>query len=326
MDDYSAQADRLVNQIAISVANWSTAMAVESIKWLLHTLGQSTEPDLNTILPVYDRMLAISLLILGGIVALALIERIAWGSLGSGLGIVPRVAAATFFAYSGLELVKYVAGYAALLATAWSADFTKLSETLLRSVATSDAATQAASAGAHVSTFGLIVTAMCLCSLTVMVHVELVVRSALLLTITAFVPLVSVISIWPRMAKAALTLSEFLIGLLLSKFVVATAVYVGFRLVVLALVSTTDSDVTENWMASGVAVLLIAAFSPVVIFTSLRFAHAQAGSVARSLTGAGVAFLPTGRLVGTATGIARPLLRSAHGRLASRITRLRSRP
>src|SRR4029077_10294284 len=106
-----------------------------------------------------------------------------------------------------------------------------------------------------------------------------------------------VLSIWPRMASTATTMGEFLIGLLLSKFVVATAVYVGFRLVVLALVSPADTDVTENWMASGVAVLLIAAFSPVVIFSSLRFAHSQAGSVARSLTGAGVAFLPTGRLV-----------------------------
>ncbi len=325
MDDYSAQADQLVNQVAISVANWSTAMAVESIKWLLHTLGQSTEPDLNTILPIYDRMLAISLLILGGIVALALIERIAWGSLGTGLAIVPRVVAATFFAYSGLELIKYVAGYAALLATAWSADFTKLSDTLLRSVAARDAA-QAATTGAHVSTFGLIVTALCLCSLTVMVHIELVVRSALILTLTVFAPLVSVISIWPRMARAALTLSEFLIGLLLSKFVVATATYVGFRLVVIALASPTDNDVTENWMASGVAVLLIAAFSPVVIFTSLRFAHAQAGSVARSLTGAGLAFLPTGRLLGNATRLAQPVVRSAQRRLGSRITRLRSRP
>ncbi len=325
MDDYSAQADQLVNQVTISVANWSTAMAVESIKWLLHTLGQSTEPDLNTILPIYDRMLAISLLILGGIVALALIERIAWGSLGTGLAIVPRVVAATFFAYSGLELIKYVAGYAALLATAWSADFTKLSDTLLRSVAARDAA-QAATTGAHVSTFGLIVTALCLCSLTVMVHIELVVRSALILTLTVFAPLVSVISIWPRMARAALTLSEFLIGLLLSKFVVATATYVGFRLVVIALASPTDNDVTENWMASGVAVLLIAAFSPVVIFTSLRFAHAQAGSVARSLTGAGLAFLPTGRLLGNATRLAQPVVRSAQRRLGSRITRLRSRP
>ena len=128
------------------------------------------------------------------------------------------------------------------------------------------------------------------------------------------------------MAKAATTLSEFLIGLLLSKFVVATAVYVGFRLVVNALVSPTNNDTTENWMASGVAVLLIAAFSPVVIFTSLRFAHAQAGSAARSLAGAGLSLLPTGRLLGNAGGLAQPLVRSAQRRLMSRLARSRTRP
>ena len=299
MGGYESQADQIVNQVGISIANWSTAMAVESIKWLLASLGQSTEPDLAVIIPVYDRMLAISLLLTGAIVALALIERVAWGSLGTSLAILPRVLAAT-------------------------PDFNKLTTTLLHHVAASDAATQAAAAGTHVSTFGLIVTALSLCSLTVMVHLELVVRSALILTITSFVPLVSVMSIWPRLAKAATTLSEFLIGLLLSKFVVATAVYVGFRLVVTALVSPTDNDTTENWMASGVAVLLIAAFSPVVIFTSLRFAHAQAGSVARSLTGTGFAFLPTGRLVSNATRLAQPLLRSVQKQLGSRISRFRS--
>src|SRR5437667_6535561 len=326
MDGYSAQADQIVNQVATSIANWSTAMAVESIKWLLASLGQSTEPDLGAIIPVYDRMLAISLLLVGGIVALALIERVAWGSLGTSLAIVPRVLAATFFAYAGLSVVKYAAGYSALLATAWTPDFNKLTTTLLHHVAVSDAATQAAAAGAHVSTFGLIVTALSLCSLTVMVHLELVVRSALILTITSFVPLVSVMSIWPRLAKAATTLSEFLIGLLLSKFVVATAVYVGFRLVVTALVSTTDNHATGNWMASGAAVLLIAAFSPVVIFTSLRFAHAQAGGVARSLTGAGLSFLPTGRVLGNASHLAQPLVRSARRRLAARIPRRRAQP
>jgi hypothetical protein len=326
MDDYSPQADQIVNQVAISVANWSTAMAVSSVKWLLASLGQSTEPDLAAIVPVYDRMLAISLLLVGGVIALALIERVAWGSLGTSLAVVPRVVAATFFAYTGLSLVKYFAGYAELLATAWSPDFNKLTDTLMRHVATSDAATLAATSGTHVSTFGLIVTALTLSCLTVMVHLELVVRSALILTITSFVPLVSVMSIWPRLAKAAATLSEFLIGLLLSKFVVATAVFVGFRLVVAALVSPTDNDTTENWMASGVAVLLIAAFSPVVIFTSLRFAHAQAASVARSLTGSGLALMPTGRLLGTAGRLTQPLLRSAQTRLASRITRFRTRP
>src|SRR5438128_4867615 len=297
-------------------------MAVESIKWLLASLGQSTEPDLGAIVPVYDRMLAISLLLVGGVVALALIERVTWGSLGTSLAIVPRVVAATFFAYAGLGAVKYVAGYSALLATAWSPDFNKLTDTLLHHVAASDAATHVATTGAHVSTFGLIVTALSLSCLTVMVHLELVVRSALILTITTFVPLVSVMSIWPRLAKAATTLSEFLVGLLLSKFVVATATYVGFRLVVTALASPTDNDVTENWMASGVAVLLIATFSPVVIFTSLRFAHAQAGSVARGLTGGGLAFLPTGRLIGPISRLAGPLVGSAKASLKGRITHL----
>ena len=326
MGDYSAQATQIVNAVAIAIANWSTAIAVDSIKWLLGTLGQSTEPDLAVIVPVYDRMLAISLLLLGAVVAFALVERIAWGSLGTGLALIPRVVAASFAAYAGLGLVKYVAGYAALLATAWSPDFTNLSNVLRHSVAASDLVTQSGGAGAHVSTFGLIVTALSLSSLTVMVHLELVVRSALILTITSFMPLVCVLSIWPRMAGTATTMAEFLIGLLLSKFVVATAVYVGFRLVVVALVSPTDSDTTENWMASGVAVLLIAAFSPVVIFSALRFAHGQAGSAARNLTGAAVSIAPAGRLLGSANRFLRPLTRSVRKRLDIRLKRLRPGP
>jgi hypothetical protein len=324
--DYSTQANQIVNAVAIAIANWSTAIAVDSIKWLLGTLGQSTEPDLVVIVPVYDRMLAISLLLVGAVVAFALIERIAWGSLGTGLALIPRVIAASFAAYAGLGLVKYVAGYAALLASTWSPDFTKLSDTLIHNVALSDAVTQSGGTGAHVSTFGLIVTALSLSSLTVMVHLELVVRSALILTISGFVPLVCVLSIWPRMASTATTMCEFLIGLLLSKFVVATAVYVGFRLIVVALVSPADTDATENWMASGVAVLLIAAFSPIVIFSALRFAHGQAGSAARNLTGAAVSMAPAGRLLGSAGKSLRPLVRSTQKHINARLTRLRSHP
>ena len=322
MGDYSAQATQIVNATAIAIANWSTAIAVESIKWLLGTLGQSTEPDLAVIVPVYDRMLAISLLLLGAVVALALIERIAWGSLGTGLALIPRVVAASFAAYAGLGLVKYVAGYAALLATTWSPDFTNLSNMLLHNVAVSDAVAQSGGAGAHVSTFGLIVTALSLSSLTVMVHLELVVRSALILTISAFVPLVCVLSIWPRLANTATTMGEFLIGLLLSKFVVATAVYVGFRLVVVALVSPTDTDTTENWMASGVAVLLIAAFSPLVIFSAVRFAHTQAGSVARGFTGSALAMAPM--VTGAGATLLRPVVRAVQTQVKSMLRRPKS--
>ena len=117
---------------------------------------------------------------------------------------------------------------------------------------------------------------------------------------------------------------QYRLAVLLSKFVVATAVYVGFRLVVTALVSPSDNDTTENWMASGVAVLLIAAFSPVVIFTSLRFAHAQAGSVARGFAGTGLSALPTGRLLGNVSRLAGPLVGSAKASLKGRITHLRN--
>jgi hypothetical protein len=322
---YGSQAADLVNSVSVAIANWSTAMAVASVRWLVASLGQATEPDLTTIVPVYNRMLAISLLVLGAIIALALIERIAWSSQGTGLSLIPRVVAACFFAYAGLGVVKYVAGYAALLGTAWTPDFTNLSDHLMRSVAVSDAVTQSGAAGPHVSTFGLIVTALTLSCLTVVVHLELVIRSALIITVTSFVPLICVIAIWPRLAGAAASLASFLVGLLLSKFVVATSVYVGFRLVVLALASPTDTDATENWMASGVAVLLIAAFSPLVIFQAVRIGHTSAGQVARGWVGGVTAFAPPTRLLGKANSVGRSLVNRLGPHATKAITALKKR-
>jgi hypothetical protein len=325
MGDYSSQAADLVNAMGVAIANWSTAMAVASVRWLIASLGQSTEPDLTAIAPVYNRMLAISLLIVGAIIALALIERIAWSSQGSGLSLIPRVVAACFFAYAGLGAVKYVAGYAALLATTWTPDFNSLTNVLMHSVAATDVATRTGAAGPHVSTFGLIVTALSLSFLTVVVHLELAIRSALILTVTAFVPLVCVISIWPRLAGAAAQLASFLVGLLLSKFVVATTIYIGFRLVVLALTSPGDTDATENWMASGVAVLLIAALSPLVIFQAVRIGHTAAGQVARGWIGGAAAFAPPTRLLGKAQGLGRALSARVGPRALSAFKSLKKR-
>ena len=123
-------------------------------------------------------------------------------------------------------------------------------------------------------------------------------RSALILTVTAFVPLVCALSIWPRMASSAVHLGEFLIGLLLSKIVVATALYVGLHLVVPALIKGPSTSGKADWMESGVAILLIAAFSPLVLFQGLRFAHGSASSVTRGLgaTGIGIGSVGMARL------------------------------
>jgi hypothetical protein len=107
------------------------------------------------------------------------------------------------------------------------------------------------------------------------------------------------------MASSAAHLGEFLIGLLLSKFVVATVLYVGLHLVVPALINGHADTGHADWMESGVAVLLIAAFSPLVLFQALRFAHGTAGSVARNFGSAGVGMAPLGSVIRLGQGLAR---------------------
>jgi hypothetical protein len=236
-----------------------------------------------------------------------LIERIVGGAHGVGWAVVGRVVVAVFFAYSGLAVVQYVAGCSALLATTWTPDFLALANAVGPA---GDPIGVAGGLHQGRSVLGLILTALLLAFLALMVYLELIVRSALILTVTAFVPLVCALSIWPRMASSAVHLGEFLIGLLLSKFVVATALYVGLHLVVPALIKGGTSPAGKaDWMESGVAVLLIAAFSPLVLFQGLRFAHGSAGTVARSLGSGGAGALP----IGTAIGLGQRLFRQAKG-------------
>src|SRR5207237_6428088 len=123
------------------------------------------------------------------------------------------------------------------------------------------------------------------------VYLELFVRAALVLTITAFVPLVCVLAIWPRMAGGALHLAEFVVGLLLSKFVVATAFVVGLTLLLPAVLGEAPNNGKADWMAAGFAVLLITAVAPVALFQGIRFAHGTAGEVTSDRGGTGISLM-----------------------------------
>ena len=70
------------DQFAAAFASFVVADARLMLQSLLTSFGSSTEPDLSSIEPVYSRMLAIALLLLGGIVALALAERVLGGEQG----------------------------------------------------------------------------------------------------------------------------------------------------------------------------------------------------------------------------------------------------
>jgi hypothetical protein len=307
-----------VDGVMASLAAWAAQAAKVAVDSLFADFGQSTEPDFTAIVPVYDRMLAISLLVLGAVVAFGLIEGILGGDKGLHVNVLIRTVAGVFAACSGLAIVQYAASYAALLATAWSPDLLGLSHQL----ATYSPQIHLDAHGHYPvgSILGLFMTALFTVFLALVITLELVVRGALLLLVTAFLPLVAVLAIWPRMVDALVHLCEFLVGLLLSKFVIATAVYIGYGLILPPLLSHQNQD----WILSGVAVLFIAAFSPVVLMNALRFSHGTASAVVRDWgnrtvgsTPAAFGFQVSQRLAGRALSGARGALTRSRGQSPS---------
>lgn len=271
----SSYFDAIVALVAKAIA----VAAGTAVLGLVRAFGEATEPDLSSITGTYNRMLAIALLLAGAFIAMALIERILGGPRGAGWDVVPRALAACGAAVVALSLVRYLAGYASLLSTAWTTDFLSDALGLLPRIAGMYSSPEATVAA--VGSGAAIVVGLVTLLLAVLVYVELVIRAALILVTTVFIPLVCVMWIWPRTAGAASHLFEFLVALLLSKFVVVTAVYVGFSLAVHGLVSAPVPGAAPGVM-TGLATLALAAFSPIVLMQGVRFTHQGAGNIVRS--------------------------------------------
>ena len=219
--------------------------------------------------------------------------------------------ACVFFAYSGLAIVQYATVHAALLGHAWDKELSAASPNAVVTAGSIDPSQ------IHLNVVALILMALLISFLALVVYLELIVRAALVLTITAFVPLVCVLAIWPRMAGGALHLAEFVIGLLLSKFVVATAFVVGLSLLLPAVLGVAPNNGKADWMASGFAILLITAVSPVALFQGIKFAHGTAGKVARDVGGMALGATPVGLLARSLPLAALPIAAKARGRLSS---------
>ncbi len=325
-DPTGGAASDWANQIVQAITVWAVKDALWGISNLMHSFGNATEPDFAALVPTYDRVLAISLLIVGAVVAYGIVERILGGEQGLGLSAVPRVIACIFFAYSGLGIVQYATTNAALLSHAWDKDFAPVMNPSANTGMPVDASQ------IHLNVVALICMALLVSFLALVVYLELIVRAALILTITAFVPLVCVLAIWPRLAGGAVHLAEFVMGLLLSKFVVATAFFVGMSMLLPGVLGQAPNNGKADWMASGFAILLITAISPVALFSAIRFAHGSAGTVARDWGGIAQRMLPTRALTQGGHQLVAPLaMRAAHRAAAlakpaaARISRFRSR-
>jgi hypothetical protein len=299
------------DQMTRELAAWAIKDALWGISNLMHSFGEATEPDFVAVVPVYNRVLAISLLVLAAVVAFGIVERIFGGEHGIGLSVVPRVVACTFFAYSGLATVRYAAAQAALFGHVWDKELSLASPNAVVS------ASQADMSQVHVNLVALILMALLISFLALVVYLELIVRAALILTVTAFVPLVCVLAIWPRMASGAIHLAEFILGLLLAKFVVATAFVVGLSLLLPGVLGIAPKNGKADWMAAGFAVLLITAVAPVALFQGIKFAHGTAGKVARDVGSMAVGMTPFSALTRIVPLAAAPIATAAKGRVSN---------
>jgi hypothetical protein len=244
-------------------------------------------------------MLAIALLLAGAIVAMALIEQMLGGPRGAGWDVLPRTLAAVVAAVLGLGLVEYAAHYANLLAQAWDIAFAEHGLNLVQKIR--ETYQPSADVGqAFGSALGLILITLFTMVLVTLIAIELIIRSALILITTAFFPLVCVLAIWPRLSPALSHLAEFMTALLLSKFVIITAVYIGFSMVADGYGAPKGDTTNTSGMVAGLATLLIALFSPVVLLQGIRFAHTAGASTARAWTSGG--FKAIGAVIGAGVG------------------------
>ncbi|MGH7775847.1 MAG: hypothetical protein ACREPI_01540 [Candidatus Dormibacterales bacterium] len=285
-----------MDALASAFAGWAAQAAGAAMTSLSRSLGTRTEPDLGALAQTYDRMLAIALLLTGLFVACALVERLLGGPSGAGWSVLPRTLLAVLVASSGLGLAAYLEHYAALIASAWSPGLAFQAISLPPAAQGMVASSSQLPLG---SVAGLILTALLTLLLALLVYVELILRAALILVTVSFIPLVSVMSIWPRLAGAAGHLAEFLLGLFLSKFVIATSIYVGFGLVLRAVARPGADAGHANAMVVGVATLAVAALAPVVLVQGVRFGHTATGTLARGwgATAAGPPLASAGRVI-----------------------------
>ncbi len=297
--------EQLVWSLADSLAKLAMESASLSVLFLFKYINQPTDGVFATIAPAYNRVLALSLLIAGAVVSFALMERLLGGRKGAGAEVVARTMAACSAAMLGLPLMRYAVYYADLLASVWNQDVLGNASSVVNQVGP---VYQAGTTHALGSTLGLIIVAGLTLLLAVLVHVELVLRSALIVLTTTLFPLACVMAIWPRLAGTLTHMVGFILALLLSKFVVATACYLGYAMVVQAFQSGSDPT---GALSTGIATLAAAALAPIVLLQGIRFAEAGAAHASRGFS-FGVA-----RAVGSmGTRLGRQIPRASVGRFA----------
>ena len=286
------------------ITGWVTEGATWLIGQVISAIDQTTTPQLTTkgFLSEYGRMAEIAVFLAAAMLLAAVLEGLAQGSSALLVRVVlvnlPLAFLATSVAYAVVQLLLVATDglcHAIAVATAHNSqrfftaaigDLGKAGGTAGKAVGSdggTDPATGAVGQAAGATAVPLFVTflaAIIGAFAAFFVWIELLMRDAAVYVVALFMPLALATSIWPRWSGTLRRSGELLVVVIGSKFVIVSIISLAA-----GLIAENDGQIEHILAAS--ALMLLACFSPFVLFKLVPFAEGAMGAAygRRSATG-----------------------------------------
>jgi hypothetical protein len=216
-------------------------------------------------------VLALPMLLLAAIQAL--IRQDLWVLLRSAFGYLPMAFILAGAAIVGTDLLISITDDLSAMVTASLGDG---SDNLLESVGQAYSGAIEDDSAEVVPLFGVFLGAIILAIGAFVLWLEMVIRDAAIYIAVFFLPLTFIAMIWPATSRYAKRLVEFLIAVILAKFVIVAII--GLASAALTNAISAEGQVFER-MIAGAALLVLAAWSPFALLRLIPMMEIAAASV-----------------------------------------------
>jgi hypothetical protein len=295
LDPLKNAADALSKGVFSQITTWATDGAVWLLGEVVELTEKTTSPNLLSkgFLRQYGQMASIAVALALLMVLFAVLESLGRGDAGMLWRVflinVPLAAIATSAAYVVVQLlIATTDGFSEAIAHSTASDthafFKGAVEALAEAGGDTGAvagtatggpgtgtATGAVAGATAVPLFVGFIAAILAAFAAFLVWIELLMRDAAIYVVALFMPMAIAASIWPRWMSALRRTAELTIVIVFSKFVIVAIIALAA-----SLLAHTEGKV-EQVLAAG-ALLLLACFSPVVLFRLVPFAEGAVSS------------------------------------------------
>jgi len=264
------------------VTVWVTNAAV----WVTGRVGDlidtTASPDVTArwFAGQYSSMLAVAGVLALPMLLLAVIQALmrqdVWILLRSAFGYLPMAFILAGAAIAGTDLFISITDDLSAMVLRGLGDN---SESLLDSVGDAYSRAIEDDSGGPVPLFGVFLGAIVLAIGAFVLWLEMVIRDAAIYIAVFFLPLTFIAMIWPATGRYARRLVEFLIAVILAKFVIVAIIGLASAAITNAGGADDDGQLFER-MIAGAALLVLAAWSPFALLRLLPMMEIAAAGVA----------------------------------------------